>query len=75
MEKAARIISCCCALQKFLIKRGEIIVAFWLQEEVDQKDFNDIADDWFNLQLGIQKRNEIIDFLKNNAMHIEVEQE
>jgi hypothetical protein len=68
VKKATRIISCCCALHNFLINRGERMAAYRLTQGVDQdQDENEIADDWFNLQSGIQKRNEIIDLLYNNA--------
>ncbi len=75
VEKAVRIIACCCALHNFLIERGERIVAYRLQEYVDHEDIYNIADDWFDLQSGIQKRNELIDILYDNALHIEEEHE
>ncbi len=44
------------------------MAAYRLTQGVDQdQDENEIADDYFNLQSGIQKRNEIIDLLYNNA--------
>lgn len=45
VEKAVRIIACCCALHNFLIQRGERIVAYRLQEYVDHEDIYNIADD------------------------------
>jgi hypothetical protein len=76
MEKAVRIISCCRALQNFLISRGERIVTYQLLEDIEHEDIDEIADDWFSLQLGVAKRNEIIDILHDNfVLHPEIEHE
>jgi hypothetical protein len=65
VKKASRTISCCCALHNFFISRGERMVNYRAlgagNENVDE-----IADDWFDLQSGIQQRNEIIDLLYYN---------
>lgn len=68
VEKAVRIISCCCALHNFLISRGERIVTYQLPEDIEHEDINEIADDWFSLQSGVAKRNEIIDILHDNVV-------
>lgn len=65
VKKASRIISCCCALHNFLISRGERMVNYRALD-ADNENVDEIADDWFDLQSGIQKRNEIIDLLYYN---------
>jgi hypothetical protein len=76
MEKAMRIISCCRALHKCLISRGERIVTYQLLEDIEHEDIDAIADDWFSLQLGVAKRNKIIDILHDNfVLHPEIEHE
>jgi hypothetical protein len=76
MEKAMRIISCCRALHNFLISRGERIVTYQVLEDIEHEDIDAIADDWFSLQLGVAKRNKIIDILHDNfVLHPEIEHE
>jgi len=76
VEKAVRIISCCCALHNFLISRGERIVTYQLLEDIEHEDINEFADDYFSLQSGIAKRNEIMDILHDNVvLNPEIEHE
>ena len=43
------------------------MVSYRVLEVANHEELNDIADDWFSLQTGVEKRNEIIDLLYQNV--------
>ena len=51
-------------------------MTYQLLEDIEHEDIDAIADDWFSLQLGVAKRNKIIDILHDNfVLHPEIEHE
>ncbi len=51
-------------------------MTYQLLEDIEHEDINEFADDYFSLQSGIAKRNEIMDILHDNVvLNPEIEHE